>query len=95
MELREGHGGWSLCPTNKKEASATIGAMAPYKIAQELEAASKEEKRDFVASFHVVFMKEYEAMLATIGSVLPADDDDQAGDFTDENGVMEFSPDPE
>ena len=79
-----------------KSTSATIGAMAPYKIAQELEAASKEEKRDFVASFHVVFMKEYEAMLATIGSVLPADDtDDTSEAYIDENGIMEFSPDPE
>ena len=70
--------------------------MAPYKIAQELEAASKEEKRDFVATFHEIFMKEYDSMLETLRSVLPVDDtDDSSVDFSDENGVMEFSPDPE
>jgi CheY-like chemotaxis protein len=87
---------YSILIHSIKSTSATIGAMAPYKIAQELEAASKEEKRDFVATFHEIFMKEYDSMLETLRSVLPVDDtDDSSVDFSDENGVMEFSPDPE
>ena len=76
-----------------KSSSATIGADAPYKLAQGLESAAKKDDKGYVLSNHDKFLKEYNEVLSTLREVVPSDDsrDDDMGD----DGIMEFSPEGE
>jgi len=76
-----------------KSSSATIGADAPYKLAQRLESAAKKDDKGYVLSNHDKFLKEYNEVLSTLREVVPSDDsrDDDMGD----DGIMEFSPEGE
>jgi len=70
---------------------ATI-IMVARALAQELEAAAKEGKADFVLSKHDVFLKEYDIVLDAIKKAVN-DEEDTAEEFEiDENGFMEFLP---
>jgi len=75
-----------------KSTSAMIGAEVARALAQELEAAAKEGKADFVLSKHDVFLKEYDIVLDAIKKAVN-DEEDTAEEFEiDENGFMEFLP---
>ena len=77
-----------------KSTSATIGADVPYKLAQKLESAAKENDLDYVLSNHEAFLAGYNTVLDAVRSVITDSgepDDDGFGD----DGVMEFAPDPD
>ena len=77
-----------------KSTSAMIGAMGPFKLAQDLEAAASKDDKGFVLSNHDEFLKEYNTVLAALGNIVPdngSDDDIKFGD----DGVMEFLPEGE
>ncbi|MCR4792545.1 MAG: response regulator [Lachnospiraceae bacterium] len=77
-----------------KSTSAMIGAEAPYRIALELETSAKEGNGTFVHENHSKFLSEYDKVLSAIDSVVSSEDEIDDYDI-DENGVMEFSPDPD
>ena len=76
-----------------KSTSATIGAMAPSKLAQALEAAANDDNKDFVLENQDAFIKEYDTVLQAIGKVIPEDDKTVSSDPDDE--IMEFLPETE
>ena len=76
-----------------KSTSATIGAMAPSKLAQALEAAANDDNKDFVLENQDAFIKEYDTVLQAIGKVIPEDDKTVSSDPGDE--IMEFLPETE
>jgi signal transduction histidine kinase/FixJ family two-component response regulator/HPt (histidine-containing phosphotransfer) domain-containing protein len=78
-----------------KSTSAMIGAEAPYKLAQELEAAAKNEDTDFVTTNHERFLEEYGLVLDALGKVVASEDVDSDEFEIGDNGVMEFLPDDE
>lgn len=77
-----------------KSTSATIGADVPYKLAQKLESAAKENDLDRVLADHEGFLTEYNKVLDAAGSAVKDLDDPDEDDFGDD-GVMEFAPDPD
>ncbi|MBR5040285.1 MAG: response regulator [Clostridiales bacterium] len=76
-----------------KSTSATIGAMAPSKLAQALEAAANDDNKVFVLENQDAFIKEYDTVLQAIGKVIPEDDKTVSSDPDDE--IMEFLPETE
>ena len=76
-----------------KSTSATIGAMAPSKLAQALEAAANNDDKDFIIENQDAFLKEYDIVLEAIGKVIPEDDKTVSSDPDDE--IMEFLPEGE
>ncbi len=76
-----------------KSTSATIGAEAASKLAQELESAAGRNDEEYIKKNHSAFEAEYDKVLLALEKVLPKESTADA-DF-DENGVMEFTPDDE
>ncbi len=76
-----------------KSTSATIGAEAASKLAQELESAAGRNDEEYIKKNHSAFEAEYDKVLLALAEVLPKESTADA-DF-DENGVMEFTPDEE
>ena len=74
-----------------KSTSAMIGADAPSKLAQQLEAGANNGDHEYVASHHEAFLKEYDKVLHALEKVVDQREASDDMDF-DENGVMEFSP---
>ena len=70
-----------------------IGAEAPHKLAQELEAAAKNEDTDFVMTNHERFLEEYGIVLDALGKVVVSEDVDSDEFEIGDNGAMEFLPD--
>ena len=76
-----------------KSTSATIGADVPYKLAQKLESAAKENDLGFILSNHEEFFAGYNAVLDAVRKTVT--DDGDLDDGFDDDGVMEFAPDPD
>ena len=77
-----------------KSTSAMIGAEAPYKLAQALEAAAKEGNGDYVRSNHGAFLEKYAAVLDAVKKAVPLEDGTEEYEI-DADGIMEFSPEDE
>ena len=76
-----------------KSTSAAIGADVPYKLAQKLESAAKENDLGFILSNHEEFLAGYNAILDAVRKTVT--DEDDPDDGFDDDGVMEFAPDPD
>ena len=76
-----------------KSTSATIGAMAPSKLAKDLEVAANNDDKDFVSENQDAFLKEYDIVLDAIRKVIPEDDKTVSSDPDD--GILEFLPETE
>lgn len=76
-----------------KSTSATIGADVPYKLAQKLESAAKENDLGFILSNHDEFLAGYNSVLDAVRKTVT--DEDDPDDGFDDDGVMEFAPDPD
>lgn len=76
-----------------KSTSAAIGADVPYKLAQKLESAAKENDLGFILSNHEEFLAGYNAVLDAVRKTVT--DDGDPDDGFDDDGVMEFAPDPD
>ena len=87
-------GNYGILIHSLKSTSAMIGAEAPYRIALELELAAKEGNGSYVMDNHSKFLDEYNKILGVIENVVSSEDEIDEYDI-DENGVMEFSPDPD
>ena len=74
-----------------KSTSATIGAMAPSKLAQALEAAANQEDKAFITENQDEFLKEYDLVLEAIAKVIP----EEASDADDDDEILEFIPESE
>ena len=77
-----------------KSTSAMIGAEAPYKLAQALEAAAKDGNGDYVRSNHGAFLDQYDATLGAIKKAVPLEDGTEEYEI-DADGIMEFFPEDE
>ncbi len=77
-----------------KSTSAMIGAEAPYKLAQALEAAAKEGNGDYVRSNHGAFLEKYAAVLDAVKKAVPLEDGTDKFEI-DADGIMEFFPEDE
>jgi CheY-like chemotaxis protein len=76
-----------------KSTSATIGADVPYKLAQKLESAAKENDLGYILSNHEGFLAGYNAVLDAVRKTVT--DEEDPDDGFDDDGVMEFAPDPD
>ena len=76
-----------------KSTSATIGAMAPSKLAKDLEAAANNDDKDYILENQDAFLKEYDIVLEAIGKVISEDDKTVSSDPDDE--ILEFLPEGE
>ena len=74
-----------------KSTSAMIGAEAPCKLAQALEAAAKDGNGDYVRSNHGAFLDQYDATLGAIKKAVPLEDGTEEYEI-DADGIMEFFP---
>lgn len=77
-----------------KSTSAMIGAEAPCKLAQALEAAAKDGNGDYVRSNHGAFLDQYDATLGAIKKAVPLEDGTEEYEI-DADGIMEFFPEDE
>ena len=77
-----------------KSTSAMIGAEAPCKLAQALEAAAKEGNGDYVRSNHGAFLEKYAAVLDAVKKAVPLEDGTEEYEI-DADGIMEFFPEDE
>ncbi|MCR5058711.1 MAG: response regulator [Clostridiales bacterium] len=76
-----------------KSTSATIGAMAPSKLAKDLEAAANNDDKEYILENQDAFLKEYDIVLEAIGKVISEDDKTVSSDPDDE--ILEFLPEDE
>ena len=76
-----------------KSTSATIGAMAPSKLAKDLEAAANNDDKEYILENQDAFLKEYDIVLEAIGKVISEDDKTVSSDPDDE--ILEFLPEGE
>lgn len=76
-----------------KSTSATIGAMAPSKLAKDLEAAANKDDKEYILENQDAFLKEYDIVLEAIGKVIYEDDKTVSSDPDDE--ILEFLPEGE
>ena len=77
-----------------KSTSAMIGAEAPCKLAQALEAAAKDGNGDYVRSNHGAFLDQYDATLGAIKKAVPLEDGTEEYEIN-ADGIMEFFPEDE
>ena len=77
-----------------KSTSAMIGAEAPCKLAQALEAAAKDGNGAYVRSNHGAFLDQYDATLGAIKKAVPLEDGTEEYEI-DADGIMEFFPEDE